>query len=90
MSELVAIGERILQEEQLRLERADAALAVSEVREALPQVLALVGTIAARLSAVEAQLAELTRVEMAPRIRRPVRDASGVILYATDELAGEQ
>lgn len=90
MSELLAIGEQILAAEQARVERDNAALAVAEVRESIPQILALLQSMASRLASAEARLAELTRVASAPRVRRPVRGADGVIQYVVDELAAEE
>lgn len=86
MSELVAIGEQILAAEQARIDEGNAAAEA----QALPQVLALLGAISARLAQVEGQLVALTQVAMAPRVRRPVRDASGAIQYVVDELQTEE
>lgn len=90
MSELIGIGEQIIAAEQARIAQGDAALAVAEVREALPQVLVLLQSMTARLAGVEAQIVELTRITAAPRERRPVRDANNTILYVVDELAAEE
>lgn len=87
MSELIAVGERILQDEQLRIERAALeAQAMAELRVAAPAILDLLSAMSARLAVVEAQVAANTRMVMATRIRRPVRDASGTIQYVVDEI----
>lgn len=84
----MAIGEQLLATEKARADRDDAALAVRELRDALPQMVAALHSMSSRLSSLEAQTAELARIAAAPRIRRPVRDTAGLTQYVIDELAG--
>lgn len=84
----MAIGERILADEQARIERVAAeAQAMAELRVAAPAILDLLATVATRLAQLENNVATLTRMVMATRIRRPIRDVSGQIQYVVDELA---
>lgn len=91
MSEtVVEMGARLLarrQEQAEMAERPDPAVVVSEL------VLQLLRTINERMAILEGRLLELenTTVRLAadvvaPRVRRPVRDEMGTILYVMDEL----
>ena len=82
-------GERAAQEaaaaqasvEQERLRRDMEAVALLG-----PQLVSLMGQVMERLDRVEACVAKVEASVNATRVRRPVRDELGTILYVVDEL----
>lgn len=89
------MGEELLAAEQARIDRAAAeAMAVAELRVAAPAIIDLLTAVVARLAALEYEVqqnrAGIDRAigyMMATRIRKPIRNAAGEIIYVVDELA---
>lgn len=94
MSAIVAEGERLLAElqslaDEEAAEQAQAELeaqALAELRLTAPAILDLLHTVLARLSTVEQKVDAAYQAVCATRIRRPVRDELGTILYVVDEM----
>lgn len=90
MSSIVAEGEALLAAEAARREaavQAEAeAQALAELRATAPALIELLNTVVTRLATLEMQGAEIRQMVMATRVRRPVRDDLGTILYVVDEL----
>lgn len=94
MSELVAEGRRLVAEQEAERRRAEQeAEAMAELRVTAPAILDLLTAISAQLVAFGARLDQLEarqdntwQAVIATRVRRPVRDELGTILYVVDEL----
>lgn len=98
VSSIVAEGQRILDEQRALIaqqaaeeaaEQAQAELeaqALAELRLTAPAILDLLTAVLARLAAAETEIEATKQMCMATRVRRPVRDELGTILYVVDEL----
>lgn len=94
MSTVVEEGERLLAAEAARVQaerEAQAqeeleAQALAELRLSAGAILGLLSTVVARLDTLEKQVANTEQMVMCTRIRRPVRDELGTILYVVDEM----
>lgn len=90
---VVERGARIIAEQQAATQAAADQLA-AEAREqellatGTANIVALLTTVMARLVSLEETVATLNRQVVASRIRRPVRDEDGTIIYVVDELMG--
>ena len=90
MSKLLDEGRELLAREAAQQAAADQAAAeataIAELRLSSGAILELLGTVVSRLALLEAQVERTESMVMATRVRRPVRDELGTILYVVDEL----
>lgn len=90
---VVERGARILAEQQAAAQAAaDQVAAEAREQELLAlgtaNIVSLLTTVLDRLVSLEATVATLNQQVVASRIRRPVRDETGTIIYVVDELMG--
>lgn len=91
MESVVELGARLLAEREAA-ERAMQDQADAEAREeqllavGTANIVELLSAVLTRLCALEEQVADTHRQVSLGRVRRPVRDEAGTILYVVDEL----
>jgi carbon starvation protein CstA len=84
MASVVEEGMALLAQQQAEQTAARTADELAQL--GINAVAGLLSTIVSRLADLEAQVAALSTISTGTRVRRPVRDEMGTIMYVVDEL----